>query len=118
MTFYEVWRRLCAQSGQSESTVCRILGLSPSNPSLWRNGRPPRPSTVKLIADYFGVDVSFFDDPFPEAPVREEEPRRDIGVRVITQEESDLLAKLSLLSERERNAVIRLVEDLCEQSDM
>ena len=67
-----------------------------------------------MIADYFDVDVSFFNEPFPEPPIREDEPS-PIGIRVITQEESELLAMIQKLNDREKKAIIRLVEDLCEQ---
>lgn len=113
--FYDVFRRLCAQRGEAETSVCRKIGISPANPMQWRNGIDPKPSTRLALAKYFGVDVGFFDEPFPEAPILDE-PR--YGVRVITQEESDLLLKIQKLSNRERRAIIHLVEELCEQSDI
>lgn len=110
--FYDVFSRLCAQRGEAETSVCRKLGISPANPRQWRSGIEPKPSTRLSLAKYFGVDVSFFDEAFPEAPIPEE-PR--FGVRVITQEESDLLLKIQKLTAKEKRAVLRLVEELCER---
>lgn len=81
--FYEVFMRLCSQYGKAPSTVCRELGIAPNSPKYWKEGQTPRPSTIKKVADYFGVDVSWFDQPFPEAPTPE-----PIPVHVITTEEA------------------------------
>lgn len=115
MQFYENFQRLCAQRGEAETMVCRRLGMSSAMPKQWRDGKIPRPSTLKMIADYFDVSVDFFSEPFPEAPIKEDDEPSPIGIRVITQEEADLLAKIQRLNDREKRAVIRLVEELCEQ---
>jgi transcriptional regulator with XRE-family HTH domain len=60
--FYEKYERLCAERGQSVTGVARRLRISPNAPAAWASGAEPRNSTVKRIADYFGVDVSYFDD--------------------------------------------------------
>lgn len=60
--FYEKYERLCAERGESVTGVARRLRISPNAPAAWANGAEPRNSTVKRIADYFGVDVSYFDD--------------------------------------------------------
>lgn len=59
--FYDVFIRLCSQTGKAPSSVCRELGIAPNSPKYWKQGQTPRPSTVKKVADYFGVDVSWFD---------------------------------------------------------
>lgn len=107
--FYENFRRLCSQKGKAETTVCRELNISPANPKQWRNGIEPKPSTKKAIADYFDVDVSFFDAPFPAPPI--EQPKM-IPVRVITQEEDLILTYLAKLTDKERNAVLQLIREL------
>lgn len=107
--FYDVFRRLCSQNGKAETSVCRELNISPANPKQWRNGIEPKPSTKKALADYFGVDVSFFDSPFPEPPIQQPQM---IPVRVITQEEDAIISMMSKLSEKERNAVILLIKEL------
>lgn len=107
--FYEVYSRLCAQRGEAETTVCRNLGIAPSAPKFWREGKEPRPSTLKKIADYFGVDVSFFDHPFPEAPISEPS---SIPVHVITMEEATIISKLQQLSDGDREFVLRIIDTL------
>jgi len=108
--FYEIFSRLCAQRGEAETSVCRKLGISSASPKFWREGKQPRPSTIKKLADYFGEDVSFFDQPFPEPPDLEEP--RFIPVHVITSEESQLLHLYSKLTEKEKVAVFTMIEML------
>lgn len=109
--FYEVFLRLCAQKGKAETTVCRELGLSPATAKIWRNGSIPRNSTVKMLAEYFGVDISIFDNEFPEPPIPTEPPAM-IPCHVITADESALLMMMTKLNEKERTAVYNLVKEL------
>ena len=60
--FYEKYERLCAERGESVTGVARRLRISPNAPAAWANGSAPRNSTVKRIAEYFNVPVSYFDD--------------------------------------------------------
>ena len=107
--FYENFQRLCAMNGKAETSVCRELGMSPANAKMWRTGKDPLPSTVKKIADYFDVDVSFFSEPFPEPPI--EEPQM-IPVHVITMDEAEMLTKMKKLSDSDREFVMRIVDAL------
>ncbi len=60
--FYGKFEWLCRQRGESVAHVCKQIGIFPTTAHDWKNGARPRNSTVKKIADYFGVDVSYFDD--------------------------------------------------------
>jgi transcriptional regulator with XRE-family HTH domain len=57
------------------------LGLSNATATKWKNGSAPRATTVRKIADYFGVSASYLlgvaDDPDPVAlvdPSKKEPP--------------------------------------------
>lgn len=60
MTFYEKVQALCAEKGVSVTKLATSLGFSSSTPNNWQkmNGLP-RSSTVKAVADYFGVSVDY-----------------------------------------------------------
>lgn len=107
--FYDVFQRLCAQYGKAETSVCRELGISAANPKQWRGGIEPKASTKKAIADYFGVPVSMFYENIQETPTYEQ---KQIPIHVITVEESEILALLSKLTEKERSAVVNLIREL------
>ncbi len=78
------WKRfvaLCNDKGISPNGVCSELGLSNATATKWKNGSAPRATTVRKIADYFGVSASYLlgvaDDPDPIAlvdPSKKEPP--------------------------------------------
>lgn len=56
------WKRfvaLCNDKGISPNGVCSELGLSNATATKWKNGSAPRATTVRKIADYFGVSVDY-----------------------------------------------------------
>lgn len=57
--FKETFIRLCNQKGESPSSVCRNVGITPSSFSLWTDESVPRKATLMKIADYFGVSVDY-----------------------------------------------------------
>ena len=61
--FMDKFEILCKSKGVSQSRVALDLGLSKSTVAHWRSGRnSPSNETLKLVADYFGVPVSYFRD--------------------------------------------------------
>lgn len=59
--FYKRVSDLCAKNGIAMTTLAVNLGLSKSVVTNWKKtGAEPRPSTVKKIADYFGVGIEYF----------------------------------------------------------
>lgn len=60
--FYERYQKLCHQIGKSPFAVARDLGISSRTQGNWKSGSEPRYGTLKRIADYFNVDVSYFYD--------------------------------------------------------
>lgn len=57
--------KLCASIGESPSSVCKKIGISPAAFSQWSDDTIPRKVTQQKIADYFGVD---FEDLITEDP--------------------------------------------------
>lgn len=52
------WKNLCMlcnKRNTTPNTVCRELGLSSATATHWRQGAIPRDTTLKKIADYFGI---------------------------------------------------------------
>lgn len=50
---------LCNKIGKSPNGVCADLGYSTAIATKWKNGAVPRDTTLKKIADYFGVSVDY-----------------------------------------------------------
>ena len=61
-SFYEKFKALCDQKGESPSFVLKNLGISTSQATYWKNGATPRSKTIADIARYFGAPLSYFID--------------------------------------------------------
>lgn len=64
MTLYEKVLNLCHKEGFEISNLGENLGISITKGSIskWKNGAKPRADTIKSIADYFKVPVSYLTD--------------------------------------------------------
>lgn len=71
--FWNNFVELCNANGKSPNGVCSELGFSANTATKWKQGSVPRDTTLRKIADYFGVSVSYLigavDDPNPMALV-------------------------------------------------
>lgn len=121
MTFYDKFDKLCAENGKKKSPVCIDLGLSKSTWTKWRQGAIPEASTIRRLAEYFGVSVAYLvDDSLEEAPAQAEETdtakireamRRRPGIKLLFDvledaPDSDLYETLALaqrLKEQSKN---------------
>lgn len=57
---YEIFAKLLEERGEKTINVARATGISNGTFSDWKNGRSkPNPTTLKKIADYFGVSVDY-----------------------------------------------------------
>ena len=57
--FWEKFILLCEKKNKSPNMVCSELGLSTAIATKWKNGSIPRDTTLKKVADYFGVSVEY-----------------------------------------------------------
>lgn len=57
--FWEVFISLCNKNGIAPNNVCSALNLSNATATHWKKGATPNSTTLKKIADYFGVSVEY-----------------------------------------------------------
>ena len=63
MDFYSKIITLCQEKGVSRSRMADDIGISRSTPKDWETRKTkPQFATLKKIADYFGVPVSYLSD--------------------------------------------------------
>ena len=63
MSFYEKVAALCDSRCVAITKVATDLGFSTSTPNNWKKmKRKPHPDTIKAIAEYFSVPVSYLTD--------------------------------------------------------
>ena len=66
MTFHEKLSVLCANAGKSVTGLLGELGIAKSAAYKWKtSGAVPAPSTIKKIADYFNVPITYFVEGAP-----------------------------------------------------
>ena len=55
--FKQNFIKICAERGVAPTSVLRQIGLSNATFSCWTDESIPRQTTLKKIADYFGITV-------------------------------------------------------------
>lgn len=67
---YEHFLELLKKTGKSSYQVSKDTGIAQPVFSSWKSGRSkPKADKLKILADYFGVDITYFLDDIAE-PVR------------------------------------------------
>lgn len=66
MSFFTKYLELCTKENSSANAVAKKIGIRSSTVTNWKQGGTPQPHTLKKIADYFGVPVSYFSEETPE----------------------------------------------------
>lgn len=60
MAFYDRLKEICEERGISPYSIQKELKLSNSSTTQWKNGQTPRIDTLKRIANYLNIPVSYF----------------------------------------------------------
>ena len=94
--FWDKYFALCSKIGKSPNAVAKEIGISSGTLTGWKkHNKVPLDMTIKKVADYFGVPVSYFSE---EAPETEKAPMpNDIG-------EENILRMYRSLSTEEKGA--------------
>lgn len=67
--FYDKLKPLCHRKGITPWRMATDLGISPRTQANWKKGSEPREETKIKIAEYLGVDPSYFDEDKPDVDV-------------------------------------------------
>lgn len=94
--FWSVFVSLCAKQEVSPNAVAKALGLSSGSVTMWKNGAIPRSTTIKKIADYFGVSPETFLAETDDSDAKKETPAHQ------------------MVDERSDPKVARLIELYCQ----
>ena len=103
VTLYEKIQVLCKKNGFEISNLGEKIGIkiAKSSISKWKHGSMPRASTIKAIADYFGVPIEYFTGEEQTAP-EEREP----------SENEELFRIFSSLPEDQQKSIADLIRSL------
>lgn len=105
--FYEKYQKLCHQKGLSPFSVARDLGISSRTQGNWKSGSEPRVGTLKRIADYFNVDVSYFHDEIESKDDKIVEHFIDELKRDLTDDERLLLDMFRTMTDNQKTALMK-----------
>lgn len=110
--FFEKFISLCAKHNVKPNQVTKALGLSTATATDWRNGSIPRAVTMKKLADYFGVPMSYFTE--KEKPSDEGELYEKNVVTIIGRDGSFSKKKLT---DEQIKAIKALIDQLPDATD-
>ena len=78
--FWDKYFALCSKIGKSPNAVAKEIGISSGTLTGWKkHNKVPLDMTIKKVAEYFGVPVSYFSE---EAPETEKAPAPSKGTEV------------------------------------
>ena len=97
--FYENFSMYCKKIGKSESAVAKEIGRDSKTVTGWKKGAVPYNSTLKKLADYFGVTVEdmLADKKEPAGPERLDGRKKEAIELMNDLEPEELDAFLTLL---------------------
>lgn len=99
--FWDNFVTLCNQKGKSPNGACAELGFSANTATKWKQGSVPRDTTLRKIADYFGVTVDeLLAEPAP-TPI-------DEAMAKLTASMQEALDSM----EKEKSPLLRSLENL------
>lgn len=120
MSFYEKVRMLCREKGFDITYIgdhVPGLNISRAQPTNWKNGAKPRASTVKPIADYFGVSVAYLLSDEEEEKKTETDDVAEYLEMLKNRSEMRMLFSVSKNATKEDiERAVRIIEALKEES--
>jgi transcriptional regulator with XRE-family HTH domain len=95
--FWDNFVDLCLQNGGSPNFVAQQLGITSGSVTGWKNGSVPRNSTLKKIADYFGVTVDYLLGNTEDSSASDEK-------------DNEILALCAQLSEEDQKDIVEFIK--------
>lgn len=109
MGFYDNLKRLCFESGESMNAVAKSIGMGSSMVTGWNQGSIPRKSTLKKIADHFGVTVDYLLSDNPPPVTKWDSLKETSEYGTLTPQEKQLVDMYRELSEMGKMRLIQAV---------
>ncbi len=116
--FWTRFIEICNEKGKKPNPVAKELGIPSGSVTDWKNGRMPRDTTLRKIADYFGVSVEYLkgeesisQNKSPDTPktVNPQEKEQ------FTEQEKTLLQAFRETTEEGRMRIIQSVLNICDE---
>lgn len=110
MDFFTNYNQLCKAAGKSANGVAKELGVASSSVTQWKRGSTPRPATIEMIAEYFGVtpeELLFGIKKEPSIPTDEELSKND----AMWEKREEISRMLPDLTSQQLSDIINYIEN-------
>ena len=105
---YEKLQKLMKDKHIKPAELSRSTGIAPSSLSDWKSGRSkPKLDKLQLLADYFGVPVSYFTDEEPSVNADNKKTPKELR-KLLESEEITLNGRLFSAEDKEK--MLKIVE--------
>lgn len=109
MPFINQVEKLCYEHGESLTELTKAVGMASSSISKWKRGAIPRHSSLKLIADHFGVTVDYLLSDEKAAPTIWESRKETSEYGTLSSQEKQLIDMYRELTEIGKMRLIQAV---------
>lgn len=110
MDFFTNYNQLCKAAGKSANGVAKELGVASGSVTQWKRGSTPRPATIEMIAEYFGVtpeELLFGIKKEPSIPTDEELGKND----AMWSAYDGVLESTNVLSLHDTDIILKMLKD-------
>ena len=110
MDFFTNYNQLCKAAGKSANGVAKELGVASGSVTQWKRGSTPRPATIEMIAEYFGVtpeELLFGIKKEPSIPTDEELGKND----AMWSAYDGVLDSTNVLSLHDTDIILKMLKD-------
>lgn len=105
---YEKLQKLMEDRHIKPAELSRATGIAASSLSDWKSGRSnPKLDKLQILADYFGVPVSYFTDEEPTTNTENKKTPKELK-RLLESEEITLNGRL--FSPEDKEKMLKIVE--------
>lgn len=109
MALWENIERLCYEQGESVNQLIQAIGLTPKSATGWKNGSIPRNSTLKKIADHFGVTVDWLLSDEAVTPSKWDSKKETSEYGTLSSQEKQIIDMYRELTEMGKMRLIQAV---------
>lgn len=108
--FYDVFKKLCNENGETPNAVCLKLGYSQAAAPYWKKtGNRPKREALEKIAEYFHVTIDYLLEREPVPVIPAEGQKKNAPVVI---DRGELFKILSELTDAELDELLRYAEYL------
>ncbi|MCI9449250.1 MAG: helix-turn-helix transcriptional regulator [Clostridiales bacterium] len=108
--FWNNFIKLCNEHKKKPNPVAKELGISSGSVTGWKNGAYPRDTSIKKIADYFGVSVEHLTE-------KSNDKEKEFHVTSMSDIDKELYSLLKKSSPKLRKEALKYIKYLADSED-